>query len=136
MRRIPLRGTTEKSKIANAKTVAAIERLARANRLHAATVDEWIEHQVEEFVGELECNSFGPGRGLSRKLRKRVDQIVTAQSEQRHKGRRQRTTVVEEVIDRNRDIALIDRERRGWRCRWVWWNWRDYLVDFAPRLFR
>ena len=18
----------------------------------------------------------------------------------------------------------------------VWWNWRDYLVDFAPRLFR
>jgi hypothetical protein len=18
----------------------------------------------------------------------------------------------------------------------VWWNWRDYLVDYAPRLFR
>jgi putative DNA primase/helicase len=28
-------------KIASAKTVAAIERLARADRLHAATVDEW-----------------------------------------------------------------------------------------------
>ena len=41
MRRIPLRGTTEKSKIANAKPVAAIERLARADRPHAATVDEW-----------------------------------------------------------------------------------------------
>jgi hypothetical protein len=32
---------TEKSKIASAKTVASIERLARADRLHAATVDEW-----------------------------------------------------------------------------------------------
>jgi putative DNA primase/helicase len=31
----------EKSKVASARTVAAIERLARADRLHAATVDDW-----------------------------------------------------------------------------------------------
>jgi putative DNA primase/helicase len=31
----------ERSKVASARTVAAIERLARADRLHAATVDEW-----------------------------------------------------------------------------------------------
>jgi putative DNA primase/helicase len=44
----------QKSKVASAKTVAAIERLARADRLHAATVDEWdSDRWIFEHAGRV-----------------------------------------------------------------------------------
>ena len=72
--------------------------------------------------GELKRESLCPGRTFPRQLRKRVDQVVTAESKQSNERRRQRATVVKEIVNRIGDIKLVDRERRGRRA---WWGWRE-----------
>ena len=82
----------------------------------AASIDEGIEHQVEELVGELEADALGAGRGFARKLVQGVGQIAAGQTEQRHEARRQPAAVVEEIVNSVADIELIDSESR-WRPR-------------------
>ena len=94
----------------------------------AASVDEGIEHQIEELVGELEADRLRAGRGFAGKLVQGAGEIVAGEAEERHEGRRQRTAVVEEVIDRIADVELIDGEgrwrRRSWRRRTGRRRWR------------
>ena len=75
-----------------------------------AAIDEGIEHQIEELVGELECDLLRAGRGFAGKLVQGVGEIVAGEVEERHEGRRQRASVVEEVVDGMADVELIDGE--------------------------
>ena len=96
----------------------------------AAAIDEGIEHQVEELVGELECDLLRAGRGFAGKLVQRSGEIAAGEAEERHEGRRQRAAVVEEVVDRMADVELVDGEgrrgggRRSARYGRVWRVWR------------
>ena len=54
----------------------------------AASIDEGIEHQVEELVGELEADALGAGGGFAGKLVEGAGQIVAGEAEQRHEARR------------------------------------------------
>ena len=78
----------------------------------AAAIDEGIEHQVEELVGELEADLLRAGRGFAGKLVQRSGEIVAGEAEERHEGRRQRAAVVEEVVDGMADVELVDGEGR------------------------
>ena len=82
-----------------------------------APIDEGIEHQVEELVGKLECDLLRAGRGFAGKLVQRCGEIVAGEVEERHEGRRQRATIVEEVIDGMADVELVDGEGRQRRRR-------------------
>ena len=77
-----------------------------------APIDEGIEHQIEELVGELECDLLRAGRGFAGKLVQRSGEIVAGEAEERHEGRRQRAAIVEEVVDGMADVELIDGEGR------------------------
>ena len=83
----------------------------------AASVDEGIEHQIEELVGQLEADPLRAGRGFARKLVQGVGEIAAGQTEQRHEARREPTAIVEEVVDGVCDVELIDCQRRRRRCR-------------------
>src|SRR5262249_1706477 len=74
----------------------------------ATAVDEGIEHQVEELVGELEGDLLRTGRGFAGELVQGSGEIVTGKVEERHEGRRQRAAVVEKVVDRVADVELVD----------------------------
>ena len=78
----------------------------------ATAVDEGIEHQVEELVGELEGDLLRAGRGFAGQLLQRSGEIAAGEIEQRREGGRQRPAVVEEVVDRVPDIELVDGENR------------------------
>jgi hypothetical protein len=77
-----------------------------------APIDEGVEHQVEELVDKLESDFLRAGRGFAGKLVQRSGEIVAGQAEERHKGRRQRATVVEEVVNRQAGVELVGGE--GW----------------------
>jgi hypothetical protein len=75
--------------------------------IHAASaVDERIEHEVEELVGELEPSSLRTRRHLAREQRERIAEIGAGEGEQRQERRRERR-VVEEIIDGAGDGRVI-----------------------------
>ena len=47
----------------------------------AAAIDERIEHQVEELVGELEADLLRAGRGFAGELRERIGEIAAGEAE-------------------------------------------------------
>jgi hypothetical protein len=50
----------------------------RASRTDtAAAVDEWIEHECEELVGQLQGGAFGSGTAFAVQLRQRAEQRRT-----------------------------------------------------------
>ena len=63
------------------------ERGATSTGHAAASVDEGIEHQIEELVGELEAHALRAGGGFAGKLVQGAGQIVAGEAEQRHEGR-------------------------------------------------
>jgi hypothetical protein len=73
----------------------------------AAAIDERIEHQIEEFVGQLKHRALGAGRRLAVELRQRIRQVAAGQSEQIRKVGRQRAAGIEEVVQRVRDVLLV-----------------------------
>ncbi len=73
----------------------------------AAAIDEGIEHQIEELVGELESNLLRAGRGFAGKLIQATGEIAAGEAEQRHESRRQRAAIVEEAIDSARGTLLV-----------------------------
>ena len=75
-----------------------------------APIDEGIEHQIEELVGKLECDLLRPCRGFAGKLVQGCGEIVAGEAEERHEGRRQRASIVEEVVDRMADVELVNGE--------------------------
>jgi hypothetical protein len=83
----------------------------------AAHVDEGIEHHVEELVGELEADLLRAGGGLAGEPIERPGQIAAGEEIKRFKGRRQRATIVEGVVNRCADVELSGGEARQWRRR-------------------
>jgi hypothetical protein len=84
----------------------------------AAPIDEGIEHQIEELIGELEGDLLRAGGSFAGKLVQGCGEIVAGEAEERHEGRRQRASIVEEVVDGMADVELVDgedRQRRRWR---------------------
>ena len=83
------------------------------------------------------------GRGFAGKLVQRSGEIVAGEVEERREGRRQRASIVEEVVDGMADVELVDgeggerrsrrdrqrRHRFGWRWCWRWrrWRWRRWF---------
>ena len=98
------------------KTTERPDRLTRPTD-PAAAIDEGIEHQVEELVGELEGDFLRAGRGFAGKPVQRCGEIVAGEVEERHEGRRQRASIVEEVVDGMADVKLVDGEDRQRRRR-------------------
>ena len=78
----------------------------------AAAIDERIEHHIEELIGELEADLLRAGGGLAGKLVQGISEIAAGEVEQRHEGRRQRTAVVEEIVDGDADVGLVAAEAR------------------------
>ena len=75
-----------------------------------APVDEGIEHQVQELIGELEADFLRAGGGFAGELVQGTGEITAGEAEQRQESGRQRTAIVEEVVNRIADIELVDRE--------------------------
>jgi hypothetical protein len=86
----------------------------------AAAINEWIEHQVEELVAELETDLLRAACGFAVELIERSGQIAAGEAEQRHESR-QRAAVVEEGLDRIADLDMVDGEGRR---RWLPWHRR------------
>ncbi len=63
------------------------ERGATSTGHAAAAVDEGIEHQPKELIGELERRLLATGGGFAGKLVQGAGQIVAGEAEQRHEGR-------------------------------------------------
>src|SRR5262249_7678959 len=76
----------------------------------APAVDEGIEHDAEELIGELKRRLLAAGRSLAREERQRVGEVAAGEPEDADEAGRQRATVVEEIIERVRDVLLIDAE--------------------------
>ena len=70
----------------------------------AAPVDERIEHQVRELVGELEADLLRAGCGFARELRERIGEIAPGQAEQSREAGRQCAVVDEKALDRVGDV--------------------------------
>src|SRR5262249_50434316 len=56
----------------------------------AAAVDERIEHQVQELIGELEADLLRIGSGFAGELAQRAGKIAAGEAEDSHEGGRQR----------------------------------------------
>ena len=79
-----------------------------AGAAHAtASVDERIEHQVEELAAQLERTLLRAGRGFARQQRKRVGEIAAGEAEDGEEAGRQRAAVVEERVDGGGDALLV-----------------------------
>ena len=50
------------------------------------------------------------GRGLTGELVQRSGEIVAGEAEERNEGRRQRASIVEEVVNRMADVELVNGE--------------------------
>ena len=74
---------------------------------NAASVDERIEHQVEELAPHLEAGLLRAGGGLAGERRERVAEIGAGQSEDGDEAGRQRAAVVEEAVERIGDVELV-----------------------------
>jgi hypothetical protein len=100
----------------------------------AASVDERIEHQVEELAPHLEAGLLRAGRGLAGELRERVAEIGAGQSEDGDEAGRQRAAVVEEAVERIGDVELVAaqgaiRQRLLSRCRGLLSQHRGEIQD-------
>src|SRR5262249_61949932 len=84
---------------ARAATADAAERVA--------AVDEGIEHDAEELVGELERDLLAAGRRFAREQRERVGEIGAGEAEDGHEVGRQRAAVVEEGVERVGAVCLV-----------------------------
>jgi hypothetical protein len=82
----------------------------------ASAVDEGIEHDAEELVGELKPNLLRAGRGFSGEQRERIAETDAGEPEDGDESRWQRAAVVEEGIERIGDVALVDAEGAGERA--------------------
>ena len=78
----------------------------------ASAINERIEHDVEELIGELEASLLRPGRRFARKKRQRIGEIGVGEREERQERRRERR-IVEEIIDGGGDGLVI----RAQACR-------------------
>src|SRR3954467_6922223 len=100
----------------------------------ATSVDERIEHQVEELAPHLEAGLLRAGRGLAGELRERVAEIGAGQSEDRDEAGRQRAAVVEKAVERIGDVELVAaqgavRQRLLSRCRGLLSQHRGEIQD-------
>src|SRR2546430_12606891 len=80
-------------------------------------VDERIEHDAEDLVGQLERRLLRAGRSFPREQRERVAEIDAGEPEDVRERGRQRAAVVEERVDRGGDVALVYVEGAGERAR-------------------
>ena len=95
----------------------------------ASAIDERIEHDVEELIGELKAGLLRPGRRFARKKRQRIGEIGAGEGEQRQERRRERR-VVEEIIDGAGDGLMI----RAQACRLLRSTKRSPHVQHHVRL--
>src|SRR5262245_27050604 len=92
----------------------------------AAAVDEWIKHQVQELIGELEADLLRVGGSFAGQLAQRVGKIAAGEAEDSHEGGRQRAAAVEEVVERISDVTLVDAEAAAERA---WPTWPTGLAE-------
>jgi len=95
----------------------------------ASAIDERIEHDVEELIGELKASLLRPGRRFARKKRQRIGEIGAGEGEQRQERRRERR-VVEEIIDGAGDGLMV----RAQACRLLRSTKRSPHVQHHVRL--
>src|SRR5262249_15353227 len=79
---------------------------ARAGK-SGPTVNERIEHEVEELALHLEADLLRAGRCFAGDLRERVAEIGASEPEDGDETGRQRAAVVEEIVERARGILLV-----------------------------
>src|SRR5262249_61168787 len=72
-----------------------------------AAIDEGVEHDAEELVGQLERALLRAGRRLAREQRERVGEVGAGETEDGHERGRQRAAIVEERVERIGDVALV-----------------------------
>jgi hypothetical protein len=74
----------------------------------ATAVDEGVEHQGQELIGELEADSLRAGGGFAGELAQRIGEIAAGEAEDGHEGGRQRAAIIEKGVEGVGDIELID----------------------------
>ena len=79
----------------------------------AAAIYEGIKHQVQELVGELEADFLRAGSGFAGELAQPAGEIGAGKPEDAHEARRQRTAIVEEIVERIGDIELVEAQTRS-----------------------
>ena len=88
---------------------------ARCGGLPAASIDEWIGHEAHELRHRVEGGLLAANSGFARHLRQRVRERSATQPEQVDEARRQRAAIVEEFVERGRNVLLVAIDRRACR---------------------
>ena len=99
----------------------------------AAAIDEGIEHQIEELVGELEPTCCAPVAASPESWASALARLPPVRPNSAHEGRRQRAAIVEEVVDRIGDVALICAQAAGpIRSARAPPRWRRFRITSLP----